>query len=116
MILQSLFLSSRLGGGAGPRRLREPRLLLALHVRHADLELCRSHRHGGVGEFGSLGQSVADRPPQAGSCCTVPTDERLPVHSVVPSLLLSEAPQHGEEGAASVSADRRGVPLRQMLI
>lgn len=40
----------RSGCGSGPWRLREPRLLLALHVRHTDLELCRTHRHGSVGE------------------------------------------------------------------
>ena len=142
----------RSGGGTGPRRLREPRLLLAVDVRHPHLELCWTHRHGGVGESLHIIISAPTKPlntecftlqhadswqrrlllrrtrpspcswTPAATVCTfteqnvmlpcckaviqselVSTDERLPLHPVVQSVLLDETPQHREEGVPSVS-------------
>ena len=42
----------RSGSRTGPWRLRQPRLLLAVSVRHSHLELCWTHRHGHVGSAG----------------------------------------------------------------
>lgn len=180
----------RSGCGIGPWRLWKPRLLLALHIWHAHMELRWTHSHGGLSEslftpLWSIGvffftkqglfiivstcdsrmnqcksntkdsraantlthgdliiaavvftentpvtaqlihpqtaclltlmtdishNTVTDRwmcyllvPCPDGWFDTVPTDEHLPVHTFVQSVLLTEAPQHGEEAASSVS-------------